>query len=664
MRTDFRLLGVLLILMCAYLNMNAAEGKTTAIKLDKENHILIAPDATSYQWFINGVESTYAGRDIKIDAPGTYQVVMTNERGEVSTLNIKVGVTAEGEVYTIYLIGDSTVSDWDSMAYYPLTGWGQEISFFFDSNVIIENEAISGRSAKSFYNDHWAPIRDKLKPGDYVFVQFGINDAKIDDPNRYSDPFTTFQDYLTNFVTETQAKGAQPVLVSTLRRNAWVNESTVYDAYHDYPVATRQLATTLNVPLVDLDAKCKVLMESLGPDYVGPFMYWILEPGEYPKYPDGKTDHVHFQEMGAIEMARLVVESVEEYNEDTVMNKLIPHIKPRHKVAVSTNFPDETIFTRTTSYPEGVPITLKVKFDPEWDLVKWQNEQGEILSEGNLYMFDMGTDSLSVIAILDTVPVPDCAGEPNGKAYIDDCGTCVEGTTGVFACNSETTNGTYKLTSVRSELCIEEGEDITQENCTNENSQFWEIIKEDYHYKIKNVSSEKFLYCDALVSNTKVSTNDGGLLWRMEKIGTDTFQFVPNDNPDIVLDVFGATKPGVYLRLYKRTGGQNQKFILWELDPENCSGYPCVTSIEGSETYLPQFKIVPNPITSFGTLEFNTTPEYPITLEIYNLQGKKVFQKTDITDKRIEFGQDLSKGLYIVKVTVRNNIQILKLLKN
>jgi hypothetical protein len=368
--------------------------------------------------------------------------------------------------------------------------------------------------------------------------------------------------------------------------------------------------------------------------------------------------------MGAIEMARFVVESIEEYSEDTVMNKLIPHIKPGHKVAVSTNFPDETIYTRTASYPEGAQITLKAKFDPSWDLLNWQTEQGDTLSEENLYIFKMGTDSLSIIAILDTVPVPDCAGEPNGKAYIDDCGTCVGGTTGVLACNSETTSGTYKLTSVRSGLCIEEGEDITQENCVRENSQFWEISKEGSHYKIKNASSEKFLYCDAFVPNTKITTSDDEILWRMEKIATDTFQFVPDDNPELVLDVFGTTKPGYYLRLYHRTDGDNQKFILWELDPESCSGYPCLTSIESTETDLPLCKIVPNPISDYGTIEISTAPEYPVTLELFNLQGGKVFQETDIIGKRIKFGQGLSKGIYIVKVTIGKDIQVLKLLKN
>ena len=67
-------------------------------------------------------------------------------------------------------------------------------------------------------------------------------------------------------------------------------------------------------------------MEDLGPDYTGPFMYMFLDTAEYSNYPFGRIDEVHFQEMGAIEMARLVVEGIQAYSEDTVMNKLIPSI--------------------------------------------------------------------------------------------------------------------------------------------------------------------------------------------------------------------------------------------------------------------------------------------------------------------------------------------------
>ena len=80
-------------------------------------------------------------------------------------------------------------------------------------------------------------------------------------------PFTTFKEYLTRFVNETRALGAYPILVATQPRNAWNAgpNPTVYPAYHDYPVASRQLAGELGVPLIDLDARGIALLQSAGP---------------------------------------------------------------------------------------------------------------------------------------------------------------------------------------------------------------------------------------------------------------------------------------------------------------------------------------------------------------------------------------------------------------
>jgi hypothetical protein len=79
---------------------------------------------------------------------------------------------------------------------------------------------------------------------------------------------------------------------------------TLYNAYHDYPVASRQLAAELNVALIDLDQLTKPLLEGLGPACVGPFLYIVLEAGEYSgTYAGGATDNVHFQKAGAVERA-------------------------------------------------------------------------------------------------------------------------------------------------------------------------------------------------------------------------------------------------------------------------------------------------------------------------------------------------------------------------
>ncbi|HYP16247.1 MAG TPA: hypothetical protein VEQ65_03470, partial [Opitutus sp.] len=59
--------------------------------------------------------------------------------------------------------------------------------------------------------------------GDYVTVQFGINDSAND--TRHTDPATTFKDFLRRYVNETRALGAYPILVTTQNRNAWTSDS-------------------------------------------------------------------------------------------------------------------------------------------------------------------------------------------------------------------------------------------------------------------------------------------------------------------------------------------------------------------------------------------------------------------------------------------------------
>src|SRR5207302_10485052 len=80
----------------------------------------------------------------------------------------------------LFIVGDSTLK---SNA--PMRGWGQELGAFFDSAKInVVNRAIGGRSSRTFQNEgRWNQVLAEIKPGDFVLVQFGHNDAgKYDDP--------------------------------------------------------------------------------------------------------------------------------------------------------------------------------------------------------------------------------------------------------------------------------------------------------------------------------------------------------------------------------------------------------------------------------------------------------------------------------------------------
>ena len=363
---------------------------------------LVAPPARHYQWYKDGARlATATHQRLRVTTGGAYTLETVDAQGRRHTAAVRVGVNAAGALVRIYTIGDSTVQTY-AVGYYPRTGWGQVLPYFFQpAGVVVKDKAVGGTSSKSFYKQYWAAVRDSLVAGDYVFIQFGINDRNQADTARWAPTGGVFEGYLTKFVSEARAKGAVPVLVTTIRRNSWTNDTTVYDAYHDDPIAVRAVAQSLNVPLIDLDARAKVLLQSVGQAYATSFWYNNYLPGEYPNYPNGNADDVHFQEMGAIEMAKLVVDGLRALSADPRVRNLIPLLQPQQPVATTANVPAAGLLTHTTTYPPGVTVTLKAAPAPGHTFVQWTNAAGARVSTGALYHFVMASIPASYEAFFD-----------------------------------------------------------------------------------------------------------------------------------------------------------------------------------------------------------------------------------------------------------------------
>ena len=213
------------------------------------------------------------------------------------------GAPAGGAV-TIHVIGDSTASIYAS-SLYPRTGWGQVLGdYYAPACAVVSDKALSGRSSKSFYDEGaWAPVRDALAPGDFVLIQFGHNDEKSDDLTRYTDPQTTFKQYLTTYINDTRAKQATPVLLTPIHRNGWTG-TMIKDSHGAYPPAMRELAADLNVDLIDLTLLTQLYFERIG-EAATTILFMNLQPGEFPNYPDGNADNTHLRETGARAVAQL-----------------------------------------------------------------------------------------------------------------------------------------------------------------------------------------------------------------------------------------------------------------------------------------------------------------------------------------------------------------------
>ncbi len=140
-------------------------------------------------------------------------------------------------------------------------------------------------------------------------------------------------------------------------------------------------------------------MESLGEEYVTYYWYMNLDDGEYPSsgaYAGGRSDNVHFQKMGAIEMARLVCEEIRDLSADENVSTLVPHLKPTHEVSVLSS--DENyagLITRTERYPENTPVTLKVRPEKGCELTKWSSGTLDSLTNEHMIRFTMGTKDTS-----------------------------------------------------------------------------------------------------------------------------------------------------------------------------------------------------------------------------------------------------------------------------
>src|ERR1041384_3953922 len=153
------------------------------------------------------------------------------------------------EPITIYLAGDSTMAQ-KLPEKRPETGWGEALQQFFDERKVrIENHAQNGRSTRTFISENrWQAIVDKLKPGDYVFIQFGHNDESKEKTDRYTSP-EDFRQNLLRFVADVRAKQATPVLLTPVMRRRFDSQGVFHDTHGEYPDIVRNVAAEQKVAL-------------------------------------------------------------------------------------------------------------------------------------------------------------------------------------------------------------------------------------------------------------------------------------------------------------------------------------------------------------------------------------------------------------------------------
>ncbi len=234
---------------------------------------------------------------------------------------------------TIFIIGDSTAANKDISGGKKERGWGMALQCYFDENIRVENHAVNGRSSLSFINEgRWDTVVSRIRPGDYVIIQFGHNDEKPK-PDRHTDPGSTFDYNLAKFVRETREKGGIPVLMNcVVRRNfakvapkndddealrkttfkdakGLVEGDSLVDTHGLYRVAPRDVARRMNVHFVDANRITHDLEQGMGTENSKKLHMWFL-PGEEPSVPKGRQDNTHYNVYGAHVVAYLLADAL------------------------------------------------------------------------------------------------------------------------------------------------------------------------------------------------------------------------------------------------------------------------------------------------------------------------------------------------------------------
>lgn len=211
-----------------------------------------------------------------------------NQKPAVTSIEITRAV----QLPTIFVLGDSTVADQPSE---PYNSWGQMLPRFFKSDVVIANNAESGESLKSSLGARRLDkVLSTIKPGDYLFIQYGHNDEK--ERGEGVGAFTTYKADLKKFVTAARDKGAVPVLITPVQRRTFDQQGKITNSHGDYPEAVRQVAREDKVALIDLHLMSTKFYEALGP--------------ERSKLAFKEGDGTHHNNYGSYELAKCIASGI------------------------------------------------------------------------------------------------------------------------------------------------------------------------------------------------------------------------------------------------------------------------------------------------------------------------------------------------------------------
>jgi DNA sulfur modification protein DndE len=206
----------------------------------------------------------------------------------------------------ILIAGDSTAANYKATLY-PMMGWGQALEYFAKPDVEVLNFAMPGRSTKSFRAEgHWQRLLDNISLGDWIFIQFGHNDQKIEQEIGVQED--DFRNNLSRMYDEVRERGGNVLLLTGVLRCAYDRSGLLIETQGNYPQIIRETAEKFALPLVDAQSILREFEKRNGRMALQELYCYPSPPGNW--VPPGALDTSHFSISGAHKVAQMIADDI------------------------------------------------------------------------------------------------------------------------------------------------------------------------------------------------------------------------------------------------------------------------------------------------------------------------------------------------------------------
>lgn len=334
--------------------------------------------------FLLFAATVFAAQAQVAEAPKDVNGVVDNTPDSIAkalTARPVPGSSRVGNNPVLFLIGNSTMrtgtlgngnnGQW---------GWGYYAHEYFDpTKITVENQALGGMSSRTFYNKLWQPIKQAIRPGDWVIISIGHNDNGPYDEGRARasipgvgdetldvviketgehETVYTYGGYMRKYINDVRAQGGYPILMSLTPRNAYDDNGKIIRKPHTQ--WQMQVAAEEGVPFVDLNEISAQKLDKYGP--------WKTNYHFF-------LDKIHTSRFGAMMNARSAAEGL--------MASHNPALNPLKAMMRNVELPVYDV-TRT----DGKPVvfitgdsTVKNKDKDEDDMWGWGSVANTVFDE-------------------------------------------------------------------------------------------------------------------------------------------------------------------------------------------------------------------------------------------------------------------------------------------